>query len=145
MNMNMPASVLAVATAQKISLAIGAFYVLLGLVGFSPLVMAQAPGQFGEANPSLLLGIFAVNTAGNVVHLLLGALMIWAGVSRPQWDLLTKTVTAVLLMLVLAGFIGQFSEMLAINVADTILHLVTALVFGYFAMKVPDDDFVPTR
>jgi hypothetical protein len=145
MNMNMPASVLPVATAQKVSLALGALYVLLGLVGFSPLVMEQAPGQFGEANPSLLLGVFAVNAAGNLVHVALGALMIWAGVSRPRWDVLNRIIMGILLVLVLAGFIGQFSEMLAINLADTILHLVTALVFGYFAMKVPNDDFVPTR
>jgi hypothetical protein len=145
MNMNMPTSVLPVVSAQKISLALGAFYVLLGLVGFSPLVMAQAPGQFGEANPSLLLGVFAVNTAGNLVHIALGGLMIWAGVSRPQWDVLTRSVAGVLAVLVLAGFIGQFSEMLAINLADTILHLATALAFAYFAMKVPNDDFIPTR
>src|SRR5687768_12402625 len=105
MNMNMPMSVLPVATAQKISLGLGAFYVLFGLVGFSPFVMAQPPGQFGEMNPSLLFGVFAVNTAGNLVHVALGALMIWAGVSRPQWDLLTKTVGGVLAVLVLAGFI----------------------------------------
>jgi hypothetical protein len=145
MNMNMPASVLPVVTAQKISIAIGALYVLLGLVGFSPLVVDQAPGQFGEANPSLIFGVLAVNTAGNLVHIALGALMIWAGVSRSQWDVLTKTVAAVLFALVLAGFIGQFSEALAINVPGTVLHLITALVFGYFALKVPNDDFVPTR
>ena len=145
MNMNMPMSVLAVATAQKISLAIGALYVLLGLLGFSPLVTEQPPDQFGRVNPGLLFGVFAVNGAQNVVHLVLGAMMIWAGMFRAQWDLLTRTIAVVLLALVGAGFIGQFSDALAINVAGTILHLITALAFGYFAMKVPDDDFVPTR
>jgi hypothetical protein len=145
MNMNMAESALPVATAQRISLVLGAVYVLLGLLGFSPLVMAQAPGQFGEVNPGLLVGVLAVNTAGNLVHIVLGALMMWAGVARPQWDVLTKTIAGVLLAMVCAGFISQFSEALAINLAGTILHLLTALVFGYFAMKVPEDDFVPTR
>ena len=145
MNMNMPTSVLAVATAQKISLVFGALYVLLGLVGFSPMAMEQAPGQFGEVNPSLLFGVLAVNTTSNVIHLALGALMLWAGVSRPQWDVLTKVIAAVLLVLVLAGFISQLADAFAINLPGTIVHLISTLVFGYFAAKVPDDDFIPTR
>jgi hypothetical protein len=145
MNMNMAESVMPVATAQKISLVLGAVYVLLGLLGFSPFVTAQAPGQFGEVNPDLLFGALAVNTAGNLLHIALGALMMLAGVARAQWDVLTRTIAGVLLVMVGAGFISQFSAALAINVPGTILHLLTALAFGYFAMKVPEDDFVPTR
>src|SRR5688500_1355982 len=101
MNMNMPASVMPVATAQKISLVLGAFYVLLGLLGFSPFVTAQPPGQFGQVNPSLLFGALAVNTAGSLLHIALGGLMILAGMARPQWDVLTRTVAGVLLLMVI--------------------------------------------
>ena len=145
MNMNMSASVMAVATAQKISLVLGALYVLIGLLGFSPFVTAQPPGQFGQVNPGLLFGALAVNTAGSLLHIALGALMIVAGMMRPQWDVLTRTVAGVLLVMVIAAFIGQFSELFAIDLPGTILHLLTALAFAYFATKVPEDDFVPTR
>jgi hypothetical protein len=145
MNMNMPESVMPVATAQRISLVLGVVYVLLGLLGFSPFVTAQPPGQFGEVNPSLLFGTLAVNTAGNLLRIVLGALMMLAGVARPQWDVLTRTIAGVLLLLVCAAFISQLSETLAINIPGTILHLLTGLAFAYFAVKVPEDDFVPTR
>jgi len=145
--MNMSASVLPVATAQKISQALGALYVVIGVLGFSPLVtlVPANPAVFASVDQGLLLGIFAVNTVHNITHLLLGAAMIWAGMARPQWDMLTKALAITFLLLVGASFVAPWAEGLAINLPDTILHSVTALAFAYFALKVPEDDFVPTR
>lgn len=145
--MNMPTSALAVGTAQKISLGFGAFYVLIGLLGFTPLVTFEAanPSVRGPGPGGLLFGIFAVNAIHNIAHLVVGAAMIWAGMSRPHWDLLTKALAIVFVLLVGASFVAPMAEGIAINLPDTVLHLVTALVFGYFAIKVPEDDFVATR
>jgi hypothetical protein len=134
-------SVLSVALAQRISLALGALYVLIGVLGFTPAVTypAEGPGQ------GLLLGVFAVNPVHNLAHLALGGAMIWAGQVRPQWDMLTRTLAVVFLLLVGASLVAPLAEGIAINAPDTVLHAVTALAFGYFATKVPEDDFVPTR
>jgi hypothetical protein len=139
--MSMPMSVLSVALAQRISLAFGALYVLIGVLGFTPAVTYPAEG----AGQGLLLGVFAVNPVHNLAHLALGGLMVWAGLNRPQWDMLTKTLAVVFLLLVGASFVAPWAEGIAINLPDTVLHAGTALVFGYFATKVPEDDFVPTR
>ena len=136
-----------VALAQRISLAFGALYLLIGVLGFTPLVMIQPPNPnvFGSMEQGLLFGVFAVNTTHNLAHLILGAAMIWAGRSRPWWDMSTKVLAVVFLLLVGASFIAPWAEGIAINLPDTLLHAITAIVFGYFAMKVPDDDFVRTH
>lgn len=144
--MNMAESVLPVSTAQKISLAFGALYALIGILGFSPLVVyaPENPGVQGVTIQGLLFGVFAVNTVHNLSHLVLGGLMIWAGMSRPRWDVLTRTLAVAFVLLLAGSFVAPFAEGLSINLPDTALHLITALVFAYFATKVPDDDFVAT-
>jgi hypothetical protein len=116
---------MSVSTAQRISLALGAVYVLIGILCFLPgvTVASIAPGQ------GLLLGIFAVNTVHNVAHLVVGAALIWAGTSA-QVALINKGLAVVFAILVVGSVIAPIVEGVAINPPDTALHVVSMLLTG---------------
>jgi hypothetical protein len=92
----------------------GAVYVLVGLVGF-------------VVNPIV---VFQVNTLHNVVHILVGALLLagyFGGELRARQ--INLTVGAVYLVLGILGFfVGPLQSLLALNTADHFLHLATAVV-----------------
>lgn len=113
-------------SAQKITLALGVVYVLIGILGFVP----------GITSNGLLLGIFAVNPLHNIAHLVLGAVLIWGGTSA-SYTSVNKAMAVVFAALVVASFIAPIVEQLPLNPPDTILHLVSALLTGYlgFAAK----------
>lgn len=89
-----------------------------------------AVGVLGFFN-NPILGLFAVNLAHNLVHLVSGALGLWlanSGKSQMfnQWFGITYTVIAVL------GFIpvtaALLSSLLAVNMTDTVLHAALGLI-----------------
>ena len=126
---------MSVSTAQKISLALGAVYLLIGVLGFVPgiTVPSSAPGQ------GLLLDIFAVNTVHNLAHLVVGAALIWAGTSA-QVALINKGLAVVFAVLVVGSVIAPVVEGVAINPPDTALHLVSLLAtaaLGWGASRRP--------
>ena len=114
-------------TAQKISVVLGIVYVAVGILGFIPALVAPStqPGQ------GLLLGIFAVNAIHNVVHIAAGLGLIWAGLSAERVTTVGKALAAVFALLVVVSFIAPIAEGVAINLPDTLLHLVSAIVTGY--------------
>ena len=57
--------------AKTLAILFGVVFLLIGVLGFVP---ALAPNE-------MLLGIFHVNAAHNVVHLLSGAVALWAGMT----------------------------------------------------------------
>ena len=124
---------------QKVALAFGAIYVLVGILGFF------FTDQFiGEAEGDKLLGIFAVNHLHNIVHLLIGVALI--GASRAG-DAAARsanmTIGGVYLLLGVVGwFLKGDLNFVNLNVADHLLHLVSgAVLFGVSRAK----DTVTTR
>jgi hypothetical protein len=116
-----------VSTAQKISVGFGIVYLAVGILGFIPGITTPStqPGQ------GLLLGIFAVNTLHNIVHLAAGAILVWAGMSAGMVTQVNKVMAVVFAALVLVSFLAPIAEGVAINLPDTLLHLVSAAVTGY--------------
>ena len=114
-------------TAQKTSIGLGIVYLAVGILGFIPALVAPStqPGQ------GLLLGIFAVNTIHNIVHLVAGAVLIWAGTSAGLVGTIGKALAVVFALLVVVSFLAPIAEGVAINLPDTLLHLVSALATGY--------------
>lgn len=103
------------ATPNKlVGLIFGAVYVLVGLVGFA-------------VNPIV---IFQVNTLHNVVHLLVGALLLvgyFGGEARArQINLIVGAVYA--LLGIFGFFVGPLQDLLALNTPDHFLHLASAVV-----------------
>ena len=110
-----------IADVQKTyAMVIGAVLVLVGILGFVP----------GVGQP-LLLGIFGVNMAQNLLHLVGGALMLWFGSkgSGKTANMYLGIISAVVAVL---GFVPVAKDLLAsifnINMNITYLHLAIAVV-----------------
>jgi hypothetical protein len=106
----------------------GAALLLAGVLGFVP---AATPN-------GMLLGIFHVNAAHNVVHLLSGAVALWAGfASVPASRLYFRIFGVVYALVAVLGFYlgeGMLLGLIAINPADNWLHVaiaIVALVLGF--------------
>jgi hypothetical protein len=114
-------------TQQKITVGFGILYLLIGLLGFVPgiTVPTDQPGQ------GLLLGIFAVNTIHNLIHLAAGAVLVWGGLTPSFISTVNKVMAVVFLLLVPLSLIAPIAEGVAINGPDTLLPLVSALLTGY--------------
>ncbi|RWR25441.1 DUF4383 domain-containing protein [Agrococcus lahaulensis] len=104
----------------------GAVYLLVGVLG-----LFVAGSNFAGEEGGLLLGIFQVNHLHNIAHLLIGAALLAAGLrSTAAAKRVNVTVGAVYLLLGIVGFflVGTALNILALNTADHILHLASAIV-----------------
>ena len=109
----------------------GVVFLVVGVLGFVP----------GITSDQMLLGIFHVNAAHNVVHLLSGALALWTGMTSAAYARVYFRVFGVVYALVaVLGFYagnGMLLGLISNNMPDTWLHVaiaVAALVLG-FAVK----------
>ncbi|WP_129336923.1 DUF4383 domain-containing protein [Cellulomonas endophytica] len=103
----------------------GVVYLLVGLAGFAVTGDVPFVGQEGSS----LLG-FEVNGLHNIVHLLIGAALLAASRKVSTAKGMNTTVGAVYL---LVGVVGLFildssANILALNGADNVLHLGSALI-----------------
>lgn len=112
---------------QYAALAVGAVFLLVGVLGFVPGITSNT-GQLGMAghhSDAMLLGIFQVSILHNVVHLLFGVLgvTLWRSAAKAK----TFLVVGGIIYLVL-GFYGVFidqssaANFVPVNTADNILH-----------------------
>ncbi|UBH05139.1 hypothetical protein K8P10_000650 [Leucobacter sp. Psy1] len=105
----------------------GAVYLLVGLLGFT----VTGGVDFIATDGGLLLGIFEVNPLHNVAHLLIGAVLLIAGLaSTPAAKGANGVIGAAYLLLGIVGFFiaDTAANILALNTADHVLHLGSALV-----------------
>lgn len=110
-----------------VGIGFGAVYVLVGLLGF---VVTGLSGIF-STDGGLLLGLFMVNPLHNVVHVLVGTLLIIGGsASIRTTRRVNTTVGAVYLLVFVLGLAvqGSAANILALNTADHGLHLASALL-----------------
>jgi len=112
----------------------GVVFLVVGILGFVP----------GITHDQMLLGIFHVNAAHNVVHLLSGAVALWAGMTSAAYARTYFRVFGIIYALVaLLGFYagnGMLLGLISNNTADTALHLViavVALVLGFLIKEAP--------
>ena len=126
-------------TVQKASLAVGAVFLLVGILGFVPGITSNYETlQFaGHHSEAMLLGLFQVSVLHNIVHLLFGA----AGL------LLARTATGARSFLLYGGIVylvlfvyglvvpeDSAGDFVPLNSLDNILHLV--LGAGRIALAV---------
>jgi uncharacterized protein DUF4383 len=105
---------------------LGAVYLLVGLLGFA---VTSGVG-FAATEGGSLLG-FEVNPLHNVVHLAVGAALVLAARQGPAASRAVNTAVGgvYLLVGVLGLFIlGSSANILALNGADNVLHVVSAAV-----------------
>jgi hypothetical protein len=111
-------------------LAFGAVYVLIGVLGFlgDPVVTggdhADMPSAEGD-----LLGIFPINALHNVVHLLLGAALLYGATAHARAVLIARIVGGIYLVVGVLGFIAPDTfGLMPIGGPDIWLHLGTAVI-----------------
>ncbi|MFM9877612.1 MAG: DUF4383 domain-containing protein [Rhodoglobus sp.] len=112
---------------RLLGIVFGAVYILIGLLGFT----VSSGVDFLATEGGLLLGIFQVNPLHNVAHILIGAALLIAGLSGVRAARATNSVVgAAYLLLGFAGLflIGTALNILALNAADNVLHLGSAVI-----------------
>ncbi len=112
---------------QIVGIVFGAVYLIVGLLGFT----ATGGVGFVSTEGGLLLGVFEVNPLHNIAHLLIGIVLLGAGfASLSAAKGANGTVGAVYLLLGIVGFFIADSALniLALNTADHVLHLASALI-----------------
>jgi hypothetical protein len=123
---------------RLIATVFGAVYLLVGLVGFA---VTSGIGFFSTEGANLI--IFEVNPLHNVIHLAIGAALLYAGIKNVQ---IARTVNAgVGAVYLLVGVLGLFLlssplNIIALNGADNVLHLASAVLLlgvGLSVEKTP--------
>ncbi|WP_262103524.1 DUF4383 domain-containing protein [Arthrobacter sp. Marseille-P9274] len=114
---------------QKAALAVGAVFLLVGILGFIPGITSNYDqlGAAGHHSEALLLGVFQVSILHNIVHLLFGAagIAVARSISGSRNYLIWGGV--IYLVLWLYGlFINKDSaaNFVPVNTADDWLHFV---------------------
>ncbi|PRI11846.1 DUF4383 domain-containing protein [Leucobacter massiliensis] len=129
---------------RVVGLVFGIIYLLVGVLGF----LVTGGVGFIATEGGLLLGVFEVNPLHNIVHLLIGALLVigaLSGVSAAKG--INGTVGAVYLLVGIVGFFiaDTAANILALNTADHILHLGSALILLGVAIGADRDRAVAAR
>lgn len=113
--------------AKTFAYVFGAVYLIVGIVGFA----VTGFSDFASAEGDLLI-VFELNPLHNIVHLLIGiALLAAAGAGEVTSRQITLLVGAVYAIVGVLGFfiIGNDTlNILALNLADNLLHIGTAIV-----------------
>jgi hypothetical protein len=112
---------------QTLALVFGAVYLVVGIIGFFWTGFSNFADRGGH---DMLLGIFMVNPLHNIAHILVGVLGLalartLAGARTYGW-LLAVLYAALFVYGLIA--VGKSWDFLAINSADNVLHIATAVV-----------------
>ncbi len=116
---------------QKFARAFGAIYVLVGIIGF-----ISALGGTTSQEGNELLGIFGVTLIHNVIHLAVGIAFLAAAGTDAGARTVSTAIGVVYLLVAILGFLNvEFVvDVLHNNMADNLLHLVTAVLALYFGL-----------
>jgi hypothetical protein len=103
----------------------GAVYLLVGLLGFAVTGFSDFAGTKGDT-----LIVFDVNPLHNIVHLAIGALLLFSSKTVATAKGSNTAVGAVYLLVGILGLflIGTDANILALNGADNVLHFASAIV-----------------
>jgi hypothetical protein len=105
---------------KTIGLAFGVIFVLAGLAGYVPALTPDGK----------LLGVFAVNGAHNIVHILTGVIAIAIALASPaNMAMFFKIFGVVYALVAVLGFFAGDQPLLGViahNTADMWLHIVIA-------------------
>jgi hypothetical protein len=126
-------------TLQKAAQAVGAVFLLVGVLGFIPGVTSnyEALSFAGHGSEALLLGIFQVSILHNIVHLLFGVAGILMSRTNTQSRSYLLYGGVIYLILWLYGtIIGRDTpaNFVPVNTADNWLHFVLGI--GMIALAI---------
>lgn len=112
--------------ARTVAIVFGAVYLLIGIAGFV------------LDNP--LFGLFEVNWLHNIVHILIGATLLYGSMSYSTAIQVTRGVGAVLVLLGLLGFVAADGfGIVPLGGNDIWLHLATGAILLATGFMATDD------
>ena len=115
----------------------GIVFLIVGALGFVPAVTTQMNGM------PMLLGIFHVNTAHNIVHLASGAVFLLSGLaSTGAARAFFRIFGLVYAVVAVLGFLkgdGLLLGVISNNMPDVWLHMVLAAIMLLLGFAVPAD------
>ena len=119
-------------TIQKAAQAVGAVFLLVGILGFIPGVTTnyESLGMAGHTSEALLLGVFQVSILHNIVHLLFGVAGLLLARTPAQARNYLIGGGAIYIVLWLYGLLIDHespANFVPVNTADNWLHLVLGL------------------
>ena len=114
---------------QLAALAVGATFVLVGILGFMPgIVTHYSEMKFaGPHSDAMLVGLFCVSVLHNIVHLIFGVLGVLASRATSSAEAFLIGGGGVYLILAFYGSLvdyGSKTNFVPVNTADNWLHLV---------------------
>ncbi|MEO5986542.1 MAG: DUF4383 domain-containing protein [Candidatus Limnocylindria bacterium] len=116
--------------ARTVAAVFGAVYLLVGILGF-----VLVPGGEGD-----LLGLFPVNALHNIVHVLLGAILLYGSMSFAAAVQTTRGVGAVLIILGILGLIAPDGfGLVPLGGNDIWLHLASGAILLATGFMATDD------
>jgi len=129
---------------QGVGFVFGAVFVLVGLTGFVVSGGHHAVGPEGGE----LFGVFQVNVLHNVVHLVVGAVMVAAAIMGERTARNANATFGVVYLVLFAlglAIVDTPANVIALNGADNALHLVLGLAltvvgFGFGARMLARRD-----
>ncbi len=116
--------------ARTVAAVFGVVYVLVGVLGFLPgLVTGDAPAGMESAEGSLL-GIFPVNAVHNIVHLVIGAALLYGATGRDAAIGVLKVIGAVYILVGILGIVSANGfGILPLGGTDIFLHIGSGAIF----------------
>jgi hypothetical protein len=127
--------------AKQVAVIFGIVMLVVGILGFVPALNTAGPAG---TSYTLLLGVFAINPAHNVIHLATGAVALAAGLYGSgayarMYFLVFGIVYALVTLIGITGLLfdmhGSLLGIVPINGADNALHLaITVLALGTYAL-----------
>lgn len=140
-------------TQATVAKVFGVVLLIVGVLGFVPNPIVGDPGAAGEAQERTGAAeegaIFGTNVLHNVVHLVSGAIAVWVGFFSDRPDEHSKTFNvafgAVYAVVTLLGLLASdlMRDLLAVNTADNVLHLLIAVVLLAVGWTVDVEEPVP--
>jgi len=96
----------------------GVVYLIVGAYGF-----------IGAGDDNMLIGLFEVNALHNIVHVVIGLVLLWGAMSTPMAVMLNRLVGIVLIALGILGiFVENPLDLIPIGGNDVWLHLASGVI-----------------
>ena len=114
---------------RMVVLVFGVVYVLVGVIGFIPGLTTQGGTAGMQTATGAILGIFPINALHNIVHLVIGAALLYGATSTGAAVLVARIVGAVYIVVGVLGFIDPNSfNLMPIGGTDIGLHLASGAI-----------------
>lgn len=127
--------------ARLVALVSGAVFVLVGILGFIPGISPMADMVQGmEVADAAVLGLVPVNVVANIVHVVLGAALLYASMSTSTAILVLRAFGVAYFLLGLIGlFAAEGFGIMPLGGGELLVHFLTAIVFLVVGFMMPGE------